>query len=187
MYFNEINFSVVDKDTAKYIINIPNLFLWVINPDKELINNLPKHSQIYCNTVYLSKEKELINGELTSEYESYFENIRFKALNRLLFFNYRTITFLPLNIFNNITIPDLNGSDINLHHDNSFKVKNSVKIKKFFWDFEDYIVHQKNLPEGRNIFSKHDFFKDIKKLSQKKLFGQDGFEPINYDIKINET
>lgn len=187
MYLNEINFSVVDKNTAKYIVNIPNLFLWVINPDKELISYLPKTAQIYCNTVYISKEKEIINGILTSEYESYFENIRFKALNRLLFLNYRTITFLPLNVFNNITIPTLDNVDINLHHDGSFKVKNSLKVKKFFWDFEDYIAHQKNLPEGRNIFSKHDFFKDIKNLNQKKLSGKDGFEPINYDLKINET
>jgi hypothetical protein len=179
MYHNNIVYSIIDSNNIDNITNLQNLrgslFLWVLNPDNMLLNKLPKDAQIYCNTVYISKQKEEINSVITSEYDSYFENIRFKALNRLLFLNYRIITFTPADKYNNILCNEMIDYDIVLNQNGSFAVKNSFRVKKFFWDFEDYIVHQKNLPQGRNIFSKHNFFEDMLNLNQ------------NYNLKISEN
>lgn len=177
----DVIFSVKDSEDIKDFLNaVENencrKFLWALNPNNEFIK-LAKTQDIslFCNNVFISKQEELINGSMTSEYKMYKRNIRFKALNRMIFFQYKNIVFLnnsdfkiDWNLINRINF------DLIIKNDDFFVVKNNTRTKKFFFDFEEYIVFLKDLKEGRNVFSYHNFLYELKFFNiNRHLFFED--------------
>lgn len=175
--------SVNDLDDINEFLNaVKNescrKFVWAINPNKEFIRSAKSQDiSLFCNRVNISKQKEFINETNTSEYDMYKRNIRFKALNRMLFFQYN-IAIFKTNDSNKIEWDYINASkaDLIIKNNDFFIVKNNIKTKKFFYDFEEYIVFLKDLKEGRNLFSFHNFKDDI------KLFNDEN----NYNLVIDE-
>lgn len=169
--YNNLNvyLDVCDDNTIDLFIkktqNINlNKFVWAVNPSKSFFQKTKKNNiLVFCNNVLLSKKKETINNIGVSEYDMYIRNIKFKAINRLLFLNYSHI-FLEAD--NNQDIK--NDYDVIFKNKNIFYIKNNNLTKDFFYNFEYYLMYEKQLVDGKNLFSFHNFYVDLLASNIKK-------------------
>jgi hypothetical protein len=139
-------------------------FLWVVNPSDLSIKTIENYKIDYFkNKVSFFESLSLSHDE----YNNYMINIRFKAINRILFLNANSVIFSD-----SCNIPEdykLNTEIDVLYYKNKFKnflyVKNNKKTKAFFYNFEDYLMFEKKIKNGRNLFSSIDLenaFNEIK-------------------------
>lgn len=139
-------------------------FLWIVNPSDKSIKDIEESKILYFkNTVSFYESYPLTS----KEYSNYLQNIRFKAINRILFYNAKSVVFSESCSFPKDDFLDTEA-DV-LYYKNKFKnfifVKNNEKTKTFFYNFEDYLMFERKLESGRNLFSIIEFenaFNEIK-------------------------
>jgi hypothetical protein len=155
IYNKDVVLFVCDDSTYNNFIscNLEGVskFLWVVNPSRKTLIDIKKNKiNFFANSLSFFESIPLTK----EEYNYYLKNIRFKAINRLLFFNAKSVIFsetcyLPMT---NLSI----NEDVFFYRErfNEFLyIKNNKKTKLFFYDFEDYLLFGEKIENARNLFS----------------------------------